>query len=168
VKPRTRPATARAGGRGARSPGETGAAATRRPEATTGDVLRGLREAAGLTQRGLAGQLADEHQSAAAWQVSLARYETGERTPGPEALRAILEAVGASEVQRCRAAVGAVLTPSVLAAWVEAYGGAAVADALRGYAGVVGISAEMAKRKRRERVEELVSVAEATRRKGGG
>ena len=149
AKPRARPATARAGGRGARSPGETGAAAERPAETTTGAVLRALRDEAGLTQRALAAILADDlGVGAGGLQGAIARYETDVETPSPERLRAILEAVGASEVQRCRADVGAVLTPAVLAACVERYGGEAVADALRGYAGVVGISAAVAARPR--------------------
>lgn len=148
MKPRTRPATARAGGRGARSPGETGAAAKRPAEATTGGVLRALRAEAGLTQRALAAILADDlGVGAGGLQGAIARYETDVETPSPERLRAILEAVGASEVQRCRADVGAVLTPAVLAAWVERYGGEAVAGALRGYAGVVGIAAAVTRRR---------------------
>jgi transcriptional regulator with XRE-family HTH domain len=111
-------------------------------------VLRALRVAAGLSQRGLAAQLADDDGgSAAAWQAALSEYESGRKVPGPERLRAILDAVGASEVQRCRAAVGAVLTPAVLADWVDAWGGAAVADALRGYAGVVALTTAIARRR---------------------
>ena len=147
AKPRTRPATARAGGRGARSPGETGAAAERPAEATTGGVLRALRTEARLTQRALASRLSEDGGDPAAWQSAISDYERGSKTPGPARLRAILEAVGASEVQRCRAAVGAVLTPAVLAAWVERYGGEAVADALRGFAGVVALSSAVATRR---------------------
>ena len=50
AKPRTRPATARAGGRGARSPGETGAAAKRPTEATTRSVGRPCTSTDGLAR----------------------------------------------------------------------------------------------------------------------
>lgn len=79
-------------------------------------------------------------------QVDLSRYEAGLREPPPARLAVLLEILGATPEHRCRAAVGAVLTPAVLSAWVDAHGGELVRETLWEYAGVAALGAALGAR----------------------
>lgn len=102
---------------------------------TSAEIIRAARAAAGLTQVQVANLVAEElGLSPAAFQPSLTRYESGAKSPSGRRLAAILRACGVDQEGLCRAAVGRVLPPAVLAQLCVEHGGARVASVLRGLA----------------------------------
>lgn len=100
---------------------------------TPAQRLTKARLAAGLSQLEVATRMAAElGGSPASLRVTLARYETGTRTPEPRHLAVWQRAVGDADpdVPLVRLDVLAVVEPN-LARWVDTYGGDATAAELR-------------------------------------